>query len=119
MTRVDQRLHDIMTVFILFSKETSKKSSSKLDEEGIQVAVCRYMGRPEECDCTDDTCQSWCVETHLFINLSESHVYFLMGIPSTDFFFFAIKMKLGEVSHLCTELWANVCVCVCVCVCVR
>ncbi len=64
-----------------------KKSSSKLDEEGIQVAVCRYMGRPEECDCTDDTCQSWCVETHLFINLSESHVYFLMGIPSTDFFF--------------------------------
>jgi hypothetical protein len=34
------------------SKEASKKSSSKIDEEGIQVAVCRYVGMSEECYCT-------------------------------------------------------------------
>ncbi len=66
-------------------KKKKKKSSSKLDEEGIQVAVCRYMGRPEACDCTDDTCQS-CVETHLFINLSEV-MLFPYGNPLNRFFF--------------------------------
>ncbi len=57
----------VMLCYVMCEKKKKKKkSSSKLDEEGIQVAVCRYMGRPEACDCTDDTCQSWCGNTFVY-----------------------------------------------------